>query len=154
MRNYTKRIVVGLLCGLLLGLTGCDPEMITNPILPGEISVLTITFQPNPVYEWYNDRYRFTVFIDEVNGVGANIDSIKVEYIGDDGEVWKTKNYDRIDVQYRLFGTSRIEAFGRLMASVQIEDCHFCERQNWHVRADDDNGNHVEYSATVELINR
>jgi hypothetical protein len=154
MCKYTKQIVVVLLCGLLLGITGCDPEMSTNPILPGQISVLNITFQPNPVYEGYNDRYRFTVFIDEVNGVGARIDSIKVEYIGEDGDVQKTENFDQIDITYRLFGTSRIEAFGRLMASVQIEDCSFCERQNWLVRADDDNGNHVEYSASVELINR
>lgn len=154
MRRYTKRIVVVLLCGLLLGLTGCDPEMRTNPILPGQISVFNVTFQPNPVYEGYNSTYRFTLFVDEVNGVGARIDSIKVEYIGDDGEVWRTENFDQLDVVYRLFGTSRIEAFGRLMASVQVEDCYFCERQNWLIRANDDFGNHVEYSGTIEFISR
>jgi len=142
-----------ILCAMALTLTGCDPDMYTNPILPGQTAVLRITFDPNPVYEGYNSTYTFVVYIDELNGVGANIGSIKIEYIGDDGSVWDTDTWGYYDI-VRTFGTDRIEATGRLMAYIKVEDCYFCDRQNWLVRADDDRGSHVEYSNAIQFLSR
>jgi hypothetical protein len=138
---------------MALMLAGCDPDMHTSPILPGQTAVLRISFDPNPIYEGYNDTYTFMVFVDELNGVGANIGSIKIEYINDEGSVWETEQWGYYDIM-RTFGTNRIEAFGQLMAHVKVEDCYFCDRQNWLMRADDDRGNRVEYSGTVEFLSR
>jgi hypothetical protein len=137
-------------CGLALMLAGCDPDMYTNPILPGQSAVLDISFDPNPVYEGYSNTYTFRVVIDEINGVGAELTSIKIEYIGDDGSVWETDNWDYYDI-VRSFGTNRIEAMGRLMARVKVEDCYYCEQQNWLIRAEDDLGNHVEGSDLIQF---
>lgn len=153
MRTKISRIVVVLLGCMLLGI-GCEPELDTSPILPGEKAVLEITFSPSPIYEGYGNEYRFTVFIDERNGVGAEISSIKIEYIDDLGNVFETDNYGESKVAQEFFGTSRIEAYGRLMTSVDGLECPGCARTSWLVRADDDKGNHVEYSGTVELIPR
>jgi hypothetical protein len=151
-KNMLRMAVLGLCC-VLLGLAGCEPEQTTSPILPGETAVFIITFNPSPVYEGYSERYRFMVLIDEVNGVGARISSIKVEYIDDTGNVLETDNYDESEV-IRTFGTSRIEAYGRLMTNVVVADCSSCARESWLVRAEDDQGQHVEYSGSVELISR
>jgi hypothetical protein len=153
MHVKLSRILTVSLCCLLLSMTGCESDLDTSPILPGETSVLQITFAPSPVYEGYGNEYRFTVFIDEVNGVGARIGSIKIEHVSVEGSVLETVKYDEYDV-VRTFGTSRIEAFGRLMTSVELEDCYGCTRESWLVRADDDRGNYVEYSQSVELISR
>ena len=153
MRTKTLQIVAVLLCCMLLGI-GCEPELDTSPILPGEKAVLVITFSPSPVHEGYESKYRFTAFIDEVNGVGARITSIKIEYIDDLGNVFETDNYGESRVAQDFFGTSRIEAYGRLMTSVEGLECSGCARTSWLVRADDDRGNHIEYSGTVELIPR
>ena len=153
MRKRQKYVGMVISLALVLSLTGCEPDMSTNPILPGQTAVLSITFESNPVYEGYNDTYTFLVYIDEKNGVGANIGSIKVEYIDDKGDVWETDKWDHNDV-VRTFGTNRIEALGRLMAYVKVEDCFFCDRQNWLVRADDDMGTHVEYSGTIKFLSR
>jgi hypothetical protein len=152
MRVKTLRISVVLLGCMILGI-GCEPDLITDPILPGETAVLTVAFSPSPVYEGYGSKYRFTVFVDEVNGVGARIRSIKIEHVGSEGYVLETDKYDEYDV-VRTFGTSRIEAYGRLMTSVELDDCSGCTRENWLIRADDDKGNYVEYSQSVELISR
>ncbi len=127
--------------------------MYTNPILPGQSAVFDISFDPNPVYEGYSNTYSFKVIIDEINGVGAYIQSIKIEYIGDDGNVWRTDDWDYYDI-VRNFGTHRIEAMGRLMTRVKVEDCYYCSRQNWLVRAEDDRGTHVEDSDNIEFLSR
>lgn len=152
MRVKTLGISVVLLGCMLLGI-GCEPDLTTSPILPGEQAVLEIKFTPNPVYEGYGNKYRFTVRIDEIYGVGARIGSIKIEHVSEEGYVLETEKYGEYDV-VRTFGTSRIEAYGRLMANVELEDCYECKLESWLVRADDDRGNHVEYSGTVELISR
>ncbi len=153
MKRTATRLGLLILCGLALTLAGCDPDMYTNPIMPGQSAVFDISFDPNPVYEGYSNTYTFRVIIDEINGVGANIDSIKIEYIGDDGNVWRTDNWDYYDI-VRNFGTDRIEAMGRMMTHVQVEDCYYCARQNWLVRADDDRGTHVEDSDNIEFLSR
>lgn len=153
MRAKILRIFIVLLGCMLLGI-GCEPELDTSPILPGEKAVLVITFSPSPVPEGYESKYRFTAFIDEVNGVGARITSIKIEYIDDIGSVFETHNYGESKVAQEFFGTSRIEAYGRLMASIDGLKCPGCARTSWLIRADDDRSNHVEYSGSVELIPR
>ena len=109
---YTRTKYVGrvLPLAVVLLLAGCDPDMNTNPILPGQTAVLSITFESNPVYEGYNDTYSFLVYIDERNGVGANIGSVKIEYIDDKGDVWETDNWNSNDV-VRTFGTNRIDSW-------------------------------------------
>lgn len=140
-------------CCLIMSVSGCEPERTTTPVLPGQIAVFKITFSPNPVYQGYSDTYRFTVFIEEVNGVGARVSSLKVEDVDQDGAVLHTDQYNEQDV-VRTFGTSRIEAFGKLMTNVALTQCYGCSRENWLVRADDDQGNDVEYAQSVELITR
>jgi len=153
MRGKTLQILFVLVWCMVL-VVGCEPELETSPILPGETAVLVITFSPSPVYEGYENKYRFTVFIDEVNGVGASITSIRIEYINDGGNVFETHNYGQSRVAQDFFGTSRIEAYGRLMTSVDALECYGCARTSWLVQAIDDRGNYVEYSETVELISR
>jgi hypothetical protein len=152
MKTKITSLFVVRVCTLGL-FTGCEPEYETTPILAGETAVLVVTFTPSPVYQGYGDKYRFTVFVDEINGVGARISSIKIESVGEDGIVIETDTYDEYDV-VRTFGTSRIEAFGRLMTNVELTECLGCNRVSWLVRAEDDRGHHVEYSQSVELIDR
>lgn len=144
--------VVALLGVLLVSLTGCDPETEGNPILPGQQSYFTVTFEPNPVYEGYDNEYLFIVRITESNGVGASISSIKIEYVQDGGVV-ETDTWDRREV-IRELGTNRLDAYGTIRSQITLSDCYFCDRQNWVVRADDDLGNYVQYSGSVELISR
>ena len=151
---YKKILLLAvILSGYLMLMAGCEPDLNTTPVLPGEIAVLVITFNPDPVYEGYGNKYRFTVIIEEVNGVGARINSIKIEHVDSSGYVLTTESYDEYDV-VQTFGTSQIEAYGRLMANVELEDCYNCALESWLVRANDDRGNHVEYSGTVELVSR
>jgi hypothetical protein len=153
MKRPTVRLLVVIaVTGLVLGLAGCESEMNTSPIMPGETAVLLISFSPSPVYEGYGNTYTFTVFVDEVNGVGADLRSIKIENIDDEDTVIETDTYRSNEI-IQTFGTTRIEAYGRLMTNVSLE-CYNCARQSWLIRADDDKGNYVEYSQSVELIAR
>lgn len=142
-----------LLCAMALMLAGCEPEMYTTPLIPGQIALLTITFNPDPAPEGYGDTCTFVAFIDEVNGVGATIDSIKIEYVNDAGIVFKTDNWGYYQIM-GAFGTNRIEAFGRMRGQMGVDNCSSCDRQYWLVRADDDYGNHVEYTGTIQFLSR
>lgn len=140
-----------LLCMALL-CVGCETDETTSPILPGQTCFFTVTLSPNPVYQGYSNKYTFTILIEEKNGVGASVTSMKVDRIGDSNAVLSTDQINESEV-IQKFGASRLNAFGRLMANNVLE-CSNCTRENWLVRAEDDKGNHVEYSGTIELIAR
>jgi len=155
MRNIAVYFFgIVLLGGMMLGLAGCDPEMEANPILPGQVAYLEVTFSPNPIIEGYNDRTLVTLSIEEKNGVGGWIRSIKFEYMDDDGYVVETENWNEYEVQ-QAFGTSRFESFGYpLRTQLRIDDCYFCDKLNCLVRIADDQGNYPEYSGNLVIVTR
>lgn len=148
-KRWSMVVVLGI---VMMSLTGCDPDLEGNPIVPGQQSYFTVTFDPNPVYEGYSNRYQFTVSIQESNGVGATLSSIKIEYV-QDGNVTSTDTWDQRDI-IRELGTNRLDAYGTIRSQITLSDCYFCDRQNWVVRANDDRGNYVQYSGSVQLISR
>ena len=153
MKTKAIRTLVILIGCIMLLLVACDTsDRQTTPILPGEIAVFNITFSPDPVYQGYSNTYYFTVMIEEVNGVGARFTSMKVEDIDGSGNSIKKDDYGENGI-IRTFGTSYIEAYGRVATEVALE-CYDCFAENWLVRAEDDKGNRVERSAVIELIRR
>lgn len=141
-----------LLCCIILLVVGCEAERETTPILPGQISVLVITFSPSPVHENSNGDYQYTILIDEVNDVGATLTSIKLETLDEDGNV-QDKDYKDQNWIQDTFGTTRIEPLGRLASIIKL-DAWGAERESWVLRGVDDLGNYIEYSQSVELISR
>ena len=137
---------------LLLGLVGCDSSRETNPIFPGESAVLVISFSPSPVHETSDGKFRFTVFVDEVNNVGATITSVKLESFDESGDDLDIDRHDEEWVR-QTFGSSYIEPFGRLIASVKLE-ARFSHHENWILRGTDDQDNRFEFAQSVELIDR
>jgi len=143
-----------MLCFLIVGLAGagCDPHRETSPILLGESTILVISFYPSPVYESSDGNFHFTVFVDEVNNVGATITSVKLESIDDDGSLLDVDRHDERWIQ-RTFGSSYIEPYGRLAANVELE-AYGSYRENWILRGTDDLGYSFEFAQSVELIRR
>lgn len=133
-------------------LASCEAERETSPIFPGEVSVLVISFYPSPVHENSNGEYRYTVFVDEVNNVGATLTSIKLETLDEDGNVLD-KDYKDQDWIRRTFGSTHIDPYGRLASKVELE-AFGAHRESWVLRGVDDLGNYIEYSQSVELISR
>lgn len=155
MRNNTLRLLaVLILSGLMIGLAGCEPEMVASPVVPGQTAYLDVEFDPSPVVEGYSDKTTVMLVIEEHFGVGAQLDEIRFEYMDDSGDVIKNETWDEYEIRH-AFTTSRIEAFGKLSTLLRIKDCSFwCERLNCIVQAYDDKGRHVEYSDNVEIISR
>jgi len=137
----------------LLLLTGCEEDdRDTSPILPGQVAVLQVTINPDPVYQGYEDKYRYTVTVDETNGVGATITSMKIERIDGDGTSFDIDNYDEDDVA-NTFGSSYIPEYGQL-ATYVVHECYQCQYERWLLRYEDDFGNEREISATVTMMPR
>ncbi len=63
------------------------------------------------------------------------------------------KDYKDQDWIQQTFGTTRIEPYGRLATSVELE-AYGADRESWVLRGVDDYGNYIEYSQSVELIHR
>ena len=141
------------LCSASLLLAGCDEDdRDTSPILPGQVAVLNVSFSPETVYQGYNDTYRYIVTVDESNGVGATITSMKIERIDADGQSFDSDNYNEEGVA-RIFGTSYISSMGRLQSDVTHE-CYSCAQERWLLRFTDDFGNSREASGLVTFVDR
>ena len=157
MKSYSTHIIwrFFLISAALsaLFLTGCEEDdRDTSPIMPGQVAVLQVTIDPDPVYQGYGDTYRYTVTIDETNGVGATITSMKLERIDSEGTSFDADDYDEGDVA-ETFGSSYIAPYGRL-ATYVTHECYQCEYERWLMRYEDDLGNEREKSATVTMIPR
>lgn len=134
-------------------LTGCEEdERETSPILPGQVAILQVTINPDPVYQGYENKYRYTITVNETNGVGATITSMKVERINSEGTSFDSDDYDEGDVA-ETFGDSYIQPYGQL-ATYVVHECYQCEYERWLLRYEDDLGNKREMSATVTMMPR
>lgn len=153
MKRQRKKLLGILFISLIIGLTGCESDRSTDPILPGEEAVLVVSFSPSPVYENSDGDFEYIIFIDEVNDTGATITSVKLETIDGDGNVTDTDRHDEAWVR-NTFGTSYIRPMGRLMASIELDAAYGSERETWWVRGTDDEDNTFEYQGSVELISR
>jgi hypothetical protein len=155
MRNTRWLILCSVvLFGLSLGLVGCNPETEVNPVVPNQVSVIEISFNPETVVEQNGDTYRFMITMEETNGVGCEIESIEIRYLdGDGNKIGSDENWDQRDV-VRQFGSARIEALGKLRGQIDVDadSCFMCKRQNWRVWIHDDLGNERDYSGSVQLI--
>ncbi len=157
MKSYHTYIVRRLLLIAsvlsVLSLAGCEEDdRDTSPILPGQVAILQVTVDPDPVYQGYESKYRYTVTVDETNGVGATITSMKVERIDSDGLAFDRDDYDEGDVA-QTFGSSYIPAYGQL-ATYVTHECYQCAKERWLLRYEDDLGNQREKSATVTMLPR
>ncbi len=152
MRLKNRQMIILLLSCLLLVVAGCETDVNTDPVLPGEMTLLVISFSPSPVYESSNGEFQFLVFVDELNNVGATISVITLETLDEDGSVLDEEDHDE-DWVRRTFGSSYIEPYGRLISSVEVET-YSGHRQNWILRGTDDRGNSFKYTQSVELIPR
>ncbi|GAK55441.1 hypothetical protein U27_02275 [Candidatus Vecturithrix granuli] len=153
MKQQQKKLLGIVLIAFLIGLTGCESDRSTDPILPGEKAVLVISFSSNPVYETSSGKFKYIIFIDEVNDTGATITSVKLETVDGEGNVTDTDRHDEAWVR-RTFGTSYIRPMGRLMANIELNAAYGSERETWWLRGTDDEGNSFEYQGSVELISR
>jgi len=136
----------------MVGLAGCETDVDTDPVLPGEMALLVISFSPDPVYESSNGEFQFIVFIDEVNNVGATISLVELETLDEDGGILDEDDHDQ-DWVRRTFGSSYIEPYGRLVSRVTVQTYNG-HRVNWILRGTDDRGNSFKYTQSVELIHR
>ncbi|PIE33370.1 hypothetical protein CSA56_11865 [candidate division KSB3 bacterium] len=151
--QYKKLYFLLLLLCLIVALTACEENTRqSTPILPGEIAVLTFDFDPDPVTQGYGNEFEFLVTLREVNGVGARLTSMKIEDFDNFEISRKKRDYDEQGI-IDQFGTSYIEQFGTLRTRSN-HTCSYCVKQTWRIRAEDDQGNHVEGTGTVELIQR
>jgi len=142
-----------LLCGVCFLLVSCeDNERTTTPILPGEIAVLAIEFNPETVYQGYSDTYSFTVTAKEVNGLGARLTSMKIERLDSEGVVIEKKDYNESWIA-DSFGTAYLPSYSELRTSVSSR-CSTCVSEHWVLRGYDDKDNYVETSGVVEFIQR
>lgn len=153
MKRQPKKFFGIVLILLLIALTGCESDRSTDPILPGEKAVLVISFSPSPVYETSTGKFKYIIFIDEVNDTGATITSIKLETVDGDGNVTDTDRHDETWVR-NTFGTSYIRSMGRLMANIELNAAYDSVRETWWLRGTDNKGNSFDYQGSVELISR
>ena len=154
IRRQKNMLIVTIFIGFLgLGLVGCETDRDTSPILPGESTVLVVTFSPDPVHENSDKEFHFPIFVDEVNNVGATITSVKIELLDSSGTVVDTDDHDESWVR-RTFGTSHIEPFGRLITKVNLETSYSAHRESWVLRGIDDKDHSFEFSNSIELIRR
>ncbi len=94
MRLKNRQMIILLLSCLLLVVAGCETDVNTDPVLPGEMTLLVISFSPSPVYESSNGEFQFLVFVDELNNVGATISVITLETLDEDGSVLDEEDHD------------------------------------------------------------
>ncbi|MDY0094336.1 MAG: hypothetical protein RBT80_16710 [Candidatus Vecturithrix sp.] len=154
MKGQQKKLFgIVLMALLIMGLTGCESERNTDPILPGEKAILVISFSPDPVYETSTGKFKYIIFIDEVNDTGATITSIKLETIDENGNVTDTDRHNENWVR-NTFGTSYIEPMGRLMANIELNAAYGSARETWWLRGRDDEDNSFEFQGSIELISR
>lgn len=140
------------LLSLTMLIAGCeDTDHDTSPILPGQIAVLDVSFQPNPVAESATlDVFRYVATFLETNGVGVNMNYVRAETRRDDGTILSETDGD--ETWFReTFGTSYLPANGRLLANFRTETREG-KRVNWVFKGVDDFGNSVETSEIIELI--
>ncbi|PID58859.1 hypothetical protein CSB45_02345 [candidate division KSB3 bacterium] len=141
-----------LFCVVFLLFSCGDTERTTTPILPGEIAVLAIQFTPETVYQSYGNTYYYTVTFGEINGVGVSLRSAKIETLDSEGSVLEKDDYDERWLA-ETFGTSYLSPYSEVRTSVSTV-CSACTSEHWLIRGIDEQGNHVETSGVVTLINR
>jgi hypothetical protein len=134
--------VIFILLFVLL-LSGCSA-------LP-KIASLSISFDPNPVpYDSTDGKWHFTITINESNGVGVTVSSIRFDGYNQNEELYDT-DYHYYDDFIVGFETDYVPAFSSIQAGF-IHTGSITKYNIITISGIDDNDNPVEASARVDYL--
>ena len=149
-----KRVWISLILVfiLMMVLSGCSG--VTGP----KTAKINITIEPNPVpYSSENERWPFTIILDESNGVGVTISSLRWDEHNQEEQliytaIWYETNEEGIT---SLFGSNYLPAF----SSIQHDTSYyigpgdeFAKYVILTIEGVDDNNNPIEATGRVDYL--
>jgi hypothetical protein len=101
---------------------------------------INISFSPNVVYQSSDEKWHYTIFLRETNGVGATLTDI-------DSNNWKGGSIEDV------FETNHISPYGTLTADLYSEGYTSETIVTYHIWGNDDNGHtNLKWSGSLRLI--
>jgi len=145
-RVWISLILVVILMMLLSGCSG-----VTGP----KTAKINITIEPNPVpYSSENDRWPFTMVLNESNGIGVTISSLRWdEYNQEEQLIYTDILYEEDIIDW--FESNYIPAFSSLQNNVSYYIAPGDEFANYvllTLEGVDDNSNPIEATGRVDLL--
>ena len=150
--NKEKRIWIALFLALtlMLILSGCSG-------LP-KTAKINITIEPNPVlYDSENENWPFDIVLDESNGVGVTLSSLRFDEYNQEEQLSDTTifyeaNEGKIT---SLFGSNYLSAFSSLQGDFGYYIApgdEFAKYAILTIEGVDDNNNPIEATGRVDLL--
>ena len=100
---------------------------------------IEISFSPNIVYQSNDEKWHYTIFLRETNGVGATLTRI-------DSNNWKGGSFEDV------FGTTHISPYGMLTAELYSDGYTSETVVTYHIWGNDDNGHtNLRWSGSLTL---
>jgi len=133
---------------LMVVLSGCSG-------LPKTPKV-SISFDPNPVpYSSENERWSFNIVLDESNGIGVYLSSIKLDSYNQEDELIDTTIWYEADEEEitSLFGSNYLPAFSSIRGIASHHNTTF-KYTILSIEGVDDNGNPVEVIGRVDFLSQ
>jgi len=151
--NREKRVWISLILVfiLMMVLSGCSG--VTGP----KTAKINITIEPNPVpYSSENERWPFTIILDESNGVGVTISSLRWDEYNQEEKLFYTiilyeANEESIT---SLFGSNYLPAFSSIQhdTSYSMAPDEFAKYVILTIEGVDDNNNPIEATGRVDIL--
>jgi len=149
MNSQKKMWVLLILAAILMVvLSGCSG-------LPKTAKV-SISFDPNPVpYSSENERWSFDIVLDESNGIGVDLSSIKLDSYNQEDELIDTTIWYEADEEEitSLFGSNYLPAFSSIQGIASHHNTTF-KYTILSIEGVDDDGNPVEVIGRVDFLSQ
>jgi hypothetical protein len=139
-----KRIWISLLLSfiLIIALSGCSG-------LP-KTAKINISFVPNPVpYDSENEQWPFNLILNESNGVGVTLISLRLDVYDQEEELFYTQILYEEDI-IDWFDSNYLPAFSSLQVSIYHTSVKIYEILT--VAGVDDNDNPIEATGRVDFL--
>ena len=146
--NKEKRIWIALFLALTLMviLSGCSGLTKTAKI--------NITIDPNPVpYSSENERWPFDIVLDESNGVGVTLSSLRFDSYNQEEQLINTTIWYEVEEEKMtsLFGSNYLPAFSSLQGNIYHTVLVY-KYALLTIEGVDDNNNSIEATGRVDYL--
>ena len=151
--NKEKRIWIALFLALTLMviLSGCSG-------LP-KTAKINITIEPNPVPYYENGWWLFDIVLDESNGVGVTLSSLRFDDYNQEEQLFDTEIFYEADegIITSWFGSNYLPAFSSLQIQVDFgyytpPGEEFTKYSLLTIEGIDDNNNPVEATGRIDYL--
>ena len=151
--NKEKRIWIALflVLTLMLILSGCRG-------LP-KTAKINITIDPNPVPYYENGWWLYDIILDESNGVGVTLSSLRFDEYNQDEQLFNTQFFYEADegIITSWFGSNYLPAFSSLQLQVDFgyyiaPGDEFAKYEVLTIEGVDDNNNPIEATVRIDFL--